>query len=163
MRHDPAKVAECYSWLGRAWADLDSAAILLGAARPHPDTALFHCQQAVEKAWKAFLFWHDVPFRKTHDLRELEEACSVLDSSLQPLAVAPRCCSSACITCSVLDSSLQPLAEQAEDLTQFAWLLRYPGEPEEPAREEATAALALAQAVYNAVLARLPAEVRPNP
>ncbi len=139
MRHDPAKVAECYSWLGRAWADLDSAAILLGAARPHPDTALFHCQQAVEKAWKAFLFWHDVPFRKTHDLRELEEACSVLDSSLQPLA------------------------EQAEDLTQFAWLLRYPGEPEEPAREEATAALALAQAVYNAVLARLPAEVRPNP
>ncbi len=139
MRHDPAKVAECYSWLGRAWADLDSAAILLGAARPHPDTALFHCQQAVEKAGKAFLFWHDVPFRKTHDLRELGEACSVLDSSLQPLA------------------------EQAEDLTQFAWLLHYPGEPEEPAREEATAALALAQAVYNAVLARPPAEVRPNP
>ncbi len=138
MQHDPAKVAECHAWLDRAWADLDSAAILLGAARSHPDTAMFHCQQVVEKAWKAFLFWHDVPFRKTHDLRELGGACSALDSSLQPLA------------------------EQAEDLTQFAWLLRYPGEPEEPAREEAEAALALAQAVYNAVLARLPEEVHPH-
>ncbi len=137
MPHDPAKVAECRGWLDRAWADLESVAILLGAARPRPDTALFHCQQAAEKAWKAFLFWHDVPFRKTHNLRELGEACVALDSSLQPLA------------------------ERAEDLTQFAWLFRYPGEPEEPAQEEAEAALALARAVYDAVLARLPEEVRP--
>jgi HEPN domain-containing protein len=134
MPHDPAKVAECRGWLDRAWADLESAAILLGAARPRPDTALFHCQQAAEKA---FLFWHDVPSRKTHNLWELGEACVALDSSLQPLA------------------------ERAEDLTQFAWLFRYPGEPEEPALEEAEAALALARAVYDAVLARLPEEVRP--
>lgn len=137
MPHDPAKVAECRGWLGRAWADLESATILLGAARPRPDAALFHCQQAAEKAWKGFLFWHDVPFRKTHNLRELGEACGALDSSLRPLA------------------------ERAEDLTPFAWLFRYPGDLEEPPREEAEAALALAGEVYEAVLARLPEEVRP--
>ena len=76
MPLDPEKVAECRAWLGRAWADLDSAGILLGADRPRPDTALFHCQQAAEKAWKAFLFWSDVPFRQTHNLRELGEACA---------------------------------------------------------------------------------------
>jgi HEPN domain-containing protein len=31
--------------------------------------AVFHCQQAAEKALKGFLAWHDTPFRKTHDLR----------------------------------------------------------------------------------------------
>jgi HEPN domain-containing protein len=129
MSLDPQKVAECRAWLGRAWADLDSASILLGADRPRSDTAVFHCQQAVEKAWKAFLFWND--------LRELGRAC-------------------ACV-----DGSLASLAEQAEDLTQFAWVFRYPGEPEEPARGEAEAALILAREVYEAVLSRLPAEVRP--
>lgn len=33
--------------------------------------ALFHCQQVVEKALKGFLTWHDRPFRKVHDLREI--------------------------------------------------------------------------------------------
>ncbi|WP_447972359.1 HEPN domain-containing protein [Nitrospira sp. Kam-Ns4a] len=137
MWHDPQKVAECRAWLERALADLDSAAILLAAPRPRPDTALFHCQQAVEKTWKAFLFWHDVPFRKTHNLRELGEAGAGIDASLATLA------------------------QRAEDLTQFAWVFRYPGEPEQPSREEAEAALALAREVYEAVLARLPGEVRP--
>jgi hypothetical protein len=31
--------------------------------------AVFHCQQAAEKALKGFLAWHDVPFRKTHTLK----------------------------------------------------------------------------------------------
>ena len=46
-------------------------------------------------------------------------------------------------------------------LTDFAWKYRYPGEPEEPSREETEAALALAREVYEAILARLPEEVRP--
>jgi HEPN domain-containing protein len=137
MPHDPQKLAECRAWLKRAEADLESASILLVAVRPRSDTAVFHCQQAVEKAWKAFLFWNDTPFRKTHNLRELGEACVRIDASLAALA------------------------EQAEDLTPFAWIFRYPGVPEEPEREEAEAALALAREVYEAVLARLPDEVRP--
>jgi HEPN domain-containing protein len=33
----------------------------------------YHCQQACEKALKALLAWHDVPFRKTHSLEEVGE------------------------------------------------------------------------------------------
>ena len=137
MQHDPAKVAECRGWLDRAWADLDSAEILLGSARPRQDTAVYHCQQAAEKAWKAFLFWHEVPFRKTHNLHELGQAAWAVDGSLALLA------------------------ERAEELTPFAWLFRYPGDIEPLAQEEADAALALAREVYVAVLARLPEEARP--
>jgi HEPN domain-containing protein len=91
MSLDLEKVAECRAWLGRAWADLDSASILLGADRPRPDTALFHCQQAAEKAWKAFLFWNDVPFRKTHNLRELGEARPMpANTASPPLSQDPQ-------------------------------------------------------------------------
>lgn len=137
MPDDPQRVAECRAWLDRTWADLDSATILLGSARPRPDTALFHCQQAVEKAWNALLFWHDVPFRKTHNLRELGDACARLDQALTPLA------------------------QRAQDLTQFSWVFRYPGETEAPPLPEAEAALALASEVYAAILDRLPEDVRP--
>jgi HEPN domain-containing protein len=137
MPLDPEKIAECQAWLRRARNDLDSAAILLEAPEPRPDSAVFHCQQAVEKSWKAFLVWHDVPFRKTHDLRELGESCVALDGSLRDIA------------------------EQAEQLTPFAWVFRYPGEPEEPSLDEAQEALAAARRAYEAVLARLPEEVRP--
>ncbi len=82
MPHDPGRVAECQAWLRRALVDLDSAGILLGAPKPLPESAVFHCQQAAEKAWKAFLCWYDVPFRKTHDLRELGQRCATLDGSL---------------------------------------------------------------------------------
>ena len=137
MAHDPQRLAECRAWLTRAQGDLESANILLTAEHPRPDAALFHCQQAVEKTWKAFLFWNDFPFRKTHDLRELGESCVRIDTSLAELK------------------------EKAEDLTPFAWLFRYPGEPEHPSLEEGEAALSLARDVYEAVLARLPAEAQP--
>jgi HEPN domain-containing protein len=137
MPHDPRRVAECQGWLRRAWIDLDSATILLNSSEPRPETALFHCQLAAEKAGKAYLFWHDLPFHKTHDLPELGEACVALDASLQAIA------------------------QRAADLTPFAWVFRYPGEPEEPSVEEAQEALAIARQAYEAVLARLPEEVRP--
>ncbi|MGB6563047.1 MAG: HEPN domain-containing protein [Candidatus Binataceae bacterium] len=45
--------------------------------------AVFHCQQAAEKALKGFLAWHDTPFRKTHDLEESGEACIAIDATLR--------------------------------------------------------------------------------
>jgi HEPN domain-containing protein len=137
MQLDLQKVSETREWLQHARADLDSAAVLIGAVPSHPDTGLFHCQQAVEKAWKALLVWHSVPFRRTHDLRELGGDCAQLDGSLSGLAV------------------------RAEDLTPFAWDFRYPGAPALPTRPEVEALLALAHDVYAAVIARLPPEVRP--
>ncbi len=46
-------------------------------------------------------------------------------------------------------------------LTDFVWRYRYPGESTEPPLSEAQDALTLAREVYEAVLGRLPAEVRP--
>jgi HEPN domain-containing protein len=137
MPHDLARVAECRSWMRRASSDLSAAEILFGATEPQPEAALFHCQQAVEKSWKAFLFWHDIPFRKTRDLRELGDASARIDPSLGALADA------------------------ASELTPLAWLYRYPGDLEEPTVEEGREALILARRVHEAVTSRLPADVRP--
>jgi HEPN domain-containing protein len=44
---------------------------------------MFHCQQAAEKALKAFLTFHDQPFRKTHDLASLGKQCANIDATLE--------------------------------------------------------------------------------
>lgn len=85
-------------WLAKAIDDLESARVLAGAG--HEANALYHCQQAAEKSLKAFLTWHDQPFRKTHNLRELGVACAAIDRSLEA-------------TC-----------ESAHALTDYAWKLR---------------------------------------
>lgn len=137
MPHDPALVADTRAWLAKALADLRAAEYLLQAVPPLLAGVVFHTQQAAEKAMKAFLAWHDEPFRKTHNLEELGR---------QTLA---------------FDPALRPLVDRAVELTPYAWKYRYPGEPTEPSAQEAEAALALAREVYEAITARLPEEVRP--
>lgn len=85
---------------------------------------------------KAFLAWHDVPFRKTHNLEELGQQCGALDGTLTAVAL------------------------KAALLTEYAWKFRYPGESDEPRPEEAEEALAASRYVYDAILTRLP-KVRP--
>lgn len=137
MPLDPACVADTRAWLTKAETDLHAAEILLQAAPAVLGGVVFHCQQAGEKAFKAFLAWHDEPFRKTHDLEELGR---------QALA---------------FDSSLQPLVDRAGSLTKYAWKYGYPGEQEDPSPAEAETALALAREVYEAALSRLPQEAQP--
>ena len=91
----------------------ESARIL--AAADHAANALYHCQQSAEKSLKAFLTWHDRPFRKTHNLKELGDAYTLIDDSLRRTA------------------------EQAHVLTDYSWKMRYPGDPyevEEAARHD---------------------------
>ena len=97
---------------------------------------LFHCQQAVEKCFKAFLAWHDVAFRKTHSLEELGEQCLSIDRTLEPLV------------------------DRSVPLTEYAWKFRYPGNYDEPSPGEAVEGLRLVEDVRGAVLARLPPEFR---
>ena len=85
MPHDPARVADTKAWLSRAATDLRAAALDLAGEPPVLDDLVFHCQQAVEKAMKSLLTWHDEPFGKTHNLEPLGEACLRLDSSLRLL------------------------------------------------------------------------------
>lgn len=79
MPHDPVKVEETRSWFDKARYDLRAASVDMEAEPPLLEDALFHCQQAVEKAMKGFLSWHDQPFRKTHSLSELGVMCIQLD------------------------------------------------------------------------------------
>ncbi len=137
MRHDPERVAEARGWLKKAAQDLRLARLALSAEPPALSGAVFHAQQTAEKALKAFLFWHDRPFRRTHDVAEIGTQCAEIDASLDSLW------------------------KRADRLSTYAWAFRYPGEPEEPSTEEADEALALAREVYEAILARLPADVRP--
>lgn len=135
--HDPELVAETRAWLVRAERDLAAAAHELTAEPPFVEDIVFHAQQAAEKTFKAFLAWHGRPFRKTHNLEELGEQC---------LGIEP---------------DLKPTIDRAVPLTAYAWMFRYPGEPEAPTPEEAEGALATAREVFEAILARLPEEVRP--
>jgi hypothetical protein len=42
--------------------------------------------RAAEEAMKAFLAWHDAPFRKTHNLEELGQRWAAPDSRSSTLA-----------------------------------------------------------------------------
>ncbi|MDH5429311.1 MAG: HEPN domain-containing protein [Nitrospirota bacterium] len=86
---------------------------------------------------KGFLAVHEQIFRKTHDLDELGRKCESIDPSLTSTLMAAR------------------------DLTVFAWESRYPGDTEVPSTDEAKNALAIAQAVFDEILSRLPESVRP--
>jgi|SRR6266850_2882892 len=137
MPHDPARVAETREWLQKASVDLRAARIDLEANPPLVEDTLFHCQQAVEKALKSFLAWHDRPFRKTHSLEELGAASETVDPTLK----------------SVVDLAVP--------LTEFAWVFRYPGDHQVPTDEEARQALDVAQRAVADVVARLPLEAIP--
>ena len=67
MQPDPARVADTKGWLSRAAIDLRAAALDLAGDPPLLEDLVFHCQQAVEKALKGMLTWHDEPFGKTHN------------------------------------------------------------------------------------------------
>jgi HEPN domain-containing protein len=131
MTPDQLRHEETRAWLDRARRDL-RAARLLTAGDANAE-ALFHCQQAVEKALKAFLTFHERTFRKTHDLGDLTPECLAIDDSLQSAV------------------------SQAEGLTQYAWRFRYPGMPYEPDPTKAQDGLQKAEAVVLEVERRLPA------
>src|ERR1039457_3884539 len=69
MEPDPILVSNTREWLLRAQEDLDNAQHDLMATSPFVRDALFHCQQAVEKAMKALLTWHDSAFHRWHARR----------------------------------------------------------------------------------------------
>jgi HEPN domain-containing protein len=122
-------VAETREWLERARADLDACDALIAVGLP-PE-ALFHAQQCAEKAIKAVLTWHQVSFKKTHDLDELKQMCLPLaeDAAAHLTGI--------------------------ERLSQYAWRFRYPGAPYSPERPEAEEARHAAGRLLDAVAARL--------
>jgi len=121
---------ETYTWLEKARGDLQNAAVLIAAERYAG--ALFFCQQAAEKAMKAFLTYHQTPFRKTHELDELF-----------PDILA-------------IDRSLQPILDQAGKLSEYAWKFRYPGASYEPEAAEGAEGMRRAELTVHEIEQRLP-------
>ena len=60
-------------WILLAEHDLYAAEILLKDDNPLTNIVAFHCQQTIEKYFKAFLIENDVPPIKTHDLIKLND------------------------------------------------------------------------------------------
>lgn len=134
---DEIKASLTRQWLRKAANDLKTASIVSSAPDGPLDTAIYHCQQAAEKAVKAFLTWQDEPFEKTHDIVRLIRLAEPAE---------PR---------------FGKLLEQARLLTPLAWRFRYPDEApgNEPTREEFEKAVAQAKSIVSFVLELLPREV----
>jgi hypothetical protein len=58
MAVDPELAAETRAWMLKAAHDLRAAETLAATLPALNDEAVFHCQQAAEKAIKGFLAWH---------------------------------------------------------------------------------------------------------
>lgn len=132
---DESKAHEIRQWLIKAEHDLGSARRLLTGEPPYLDTAVYHCQQAAEKALKAYLTLKDTPFQKVHDLSVLIEQCIELDNSFEQIG------------------------NISEILNPYATAFRYPGDVLEPELSDAEEALRLASMVLDFISQRMPEEI----
>lgn len=124
------------NWLIKAQHDLLAAKKLSVGQEVYMDVAIYHCQQACEKAVKGFLVLHNQEFPKTHDIRLL-------------IQLAIR-----------FNPNFQQYQEAAEILTPYATEFRYPGDILEPTLEEVQNALKKAEEVFNFVSSILSGEIR---
>lgn len=121
---DEAKRRLVLAWLAKAEDDLRSARLLIAEENRLYAAGVFHCQQAVEKALKAWLTSSDRVFPKTHDLETLLHLCGEKEPGFGLYE------------------------EQARALTPLATEFRYPGDVLEPTPEQAGRILGQATEVY---------------
>ncbi|MBF0242943.1 MAG: HEPN domain-containing protein [Desulfamplus sp.] len=123
------------NWLIKAKHDL-LASKKLSQDNDYKDVAIYHCQQAGEKAIKGFLVLHDKEFPKTHDIRLLVQ-----------LAIK-------------INPNFKQYQESADILTPYATEFRYPGDVLEPTIEELNEAIERAEEIFNFVMLLLSDEIR---
>jgi HEPN domain-containing protein len=124
-------------WLQIADDDLTLAELAHHAAPPMRSGAVYHCQQAFEKALKAFLVWHSQTVPRTHVLPDLVILCEQIDPSFSSLATA------------------------AAQVTPYGTAFRYPPMVVGLSNLDALEALDAARDALAFVLARLPSTVHP--
>lgn len=137
---DDAKRELVRAWLIKSRNDLDTARQIGALPDGHLDAAIYHCQQAAEKAVKGFLSFCDHRLERSHDVERLVELAAGYDPGFASLVDA------------------------ANILTPYATAYRYPGESTtlEPSRAEFAEALKLAGDFVSFVGSLLPAEVKPS-
>jgi len=136
---DEAKIHEIRHWLVKAKHDVGSARLLMTGEEPYLDTAVYHCQQAAEKALKAYLTLKDTPFNKIHDIAILIGQCAEFDRGFEDLSAL------------------------ADVLTPYATAFRYPGDILEPTAPDAEEAVEMAERIVAFVLQRMPDDMRRLP
>jgi len=132
----PPELELVREWVAKAQEDLEAARRLLEGGRPLPGSAGFHCQQAAEKALKAFLEFRGIKPPKTHALGELLDLAESRDADFAAL-------------------------RQFDWLSELAVGPRYPGSQPYPALDLARRGLDAATAVFRFVLERTPKETHP--
>jgi len=135
---DEAKRDLVRAWLAKARHDLLSARVLAAGPEPILDTAVYHCQQAGEKAAKGFLAFHDHPLERTHNVRRLID----LAQRYEPGFISWH--------------------EASELLAPYATAYRYPTNEPEPDMETFAEAEQAAAGLLEFVCSLLPEEVLPN-
>lgn len=135
---DEARRRLVQGWLTKAQNDLATARKLAEDPGPLLDTAIYHCQQAAEKAVKGFLACHDQTVVKTHDVRFL------VNQAL------------------VFEPGFEAWLEAAECVTPYATAYRYPDEVLEPEEGEFETAMNAAAGLVEFVLRVLPEAVHPG-
>jgi len=132
MTVPPDIAAEVTAWVRKAEHDLRNATFVLTMPENCPtDTVCFHCQQCAEKYLKALLTLGQIGFPRTHDL-------VVLLNLLRA------------------ETGLAVAVEQVQPLNRYSVEARYPGDWDPIDRQEASAALEMAEGVRAAVRAFLP-------
>jgi HEPN domain-containing protein len=126
------------SWLTKAKHDLTSARVLAAQVEPLLDTAVYHCQQAGEKAVKGFLTFCDCEFERIHDVERLIRLALPYEGRFAEWVDVGRL------------------------LTPYATFFRYPGIMIEPSTSEFEQAISAATELYEFVLSLLPAEALPE-
>ena len=119
------------SWIDKAEKDLLSAKHELSFPDAVTETVCFHCQQAVEKYLKAYLVFLGISFTKTHEIGELVTKCEDKDNEISVLK------------------------EEADELTDYAVVVRYPDDWFVPDLEEAEGAFEIANKIREFVVNRI--------
>ncbi len=133
-----AKIVVVGAWIEKSSHDLSSAKILASGNDPILDTAIYHCQQAAEKALKGFLTFHDKRFEKTHDIGELIGECEKINPEFSKWI------------------------HLGDMLTPCAWEYRYPGVTSDPSENEFDEAYKIADQLYKFTLRLLPKVIWPK-
>ena len=119
------------SWIDKAEKDLLSAKHELSFPDAVTETVCFHCQQAVEKYLKAYLVFLGISFTKTHEIGELITKCEDKDNEIAVLK------------------------EEADELTDYAVVVRYPDDWFVPDLEDAEGAFEIANKIREFVVNRI--------
>jgi HEPN domain-containing protein len=118
-----------HDWIKKSESDLTSSKVLLSNNPPILDTAVYHAQQCVEKALKAYLIFKTGSHQRKHDLTFLLGECNIIDTDFSNFS------------------------DEADSLAPYVTAYRYPGLSSdfEPDYEEAKEAIEYANKILDFV------------